>query len=249
MKYLIVLVMTAVSFGQIVPLKSESRPAGTASRPSKWVVTQAEKLAASVKGVDEVRHKMLALEMEKPGPLPAGKAYLNHKKIKTLDELIKSYERQEEVEKEITAGLTEGKDNDYGWVQVGVGVEIKMIPGWYRPQKTTRSELISNTDLDAQAMRRHEKDCYEAYIQPILIKVDATQVDAYKFTVVFFDKFNTPVVSPEIRRDEIKNNTEVVMLGLRANASRLNAAMADKKFDIPFEIASKEVVPKFAEMR
>lgn len=249
MKYLILLMLTSAAFGQIVPLKSDSRPAGTASRPSKWIVEQSEKLMAVAKHVDDTRHGALDLQMQKPIGSWSDKKQFMNKRSDAFRAMIQSLEKQVAVEKEIADGLAAGKDNDYGWVQIGDGVEIKMIPGWYRAQKTTRLEIIEKTDLDAQSALIFERDCYEAYVQPILVKVDAARVDAYKVTFVFFDKFNTPISTAEIRRDEIEGAAEVVIMSVRSSASKLSAAMANKKFDIPFEIAHKEVVPKLVEVK
>lgn len=251
MNYIIALLITAVSFGQVVPIASDSRPKKAAdSRPSEWLATKSEELAAAGIAANEARGETLNLYLYgSTGTYYEKKEHLN-KRSDSFKTLLSRVQKCADIEKDIIAWVLAGKDNSHGWVDVGGGVEIKMLTGWYEPKRTSKEELITNKQIDVDSMKFFRDECFAKFKQPVLLRADPKKVDAYKFTIVFTDKFGQPIVSGDIRRDSITEEVEITSLCVKNSddkdkvVERLRARMASKKSELPFTIVSFEVVAK-----
>lgn len=253
MKYLFIFLITAVSYGQVEPLTSDSRPAPTASRPSKWLIGQAEKLKEAGDKLNAARATALSLQMEKPsGSYYEKKEHLNNRS-NAFRAMIASMKELITVEETFAAGIAENKDNDFGWTVVGNGVEIKLIPGWYESRKVTKQQLVRCDEIDVDMMNLFDSDCYNRYVQPVLIKTDPKKADAFKVVLGFGDKFNTMIATAELRRDTISSKSEVVLLTLqdrddgKNTSEQVYARIKSSKYEVPYTVISKEVIPRMEE--
>lgn len=251
MNYVIALLMTAISFGQVVPIKSESRPSvPTDSRPSAWITEQAARLVDHANSTNKAKNESLHLYLTEPSGSYQEKREYFKNRSDSFRTMIAEMVRYGNVISEIEAGVAADKDNTYGWTSVGSGVAIKLLPGWYSKSQTTRTALLRSSQIDADMMKFFDDACFGKFTQPILVRVDRARVDAFKIILGFTDKFDDAIATCEIRRDSVKAETELAVMAILSEkesnrvAEKLEARMSGRGFDIPFNVISAEIIPR-----
>lgn len=154
-----------------------------------------------------------------------------------------------EAVERLSDGIKEGRGDTDDWLKVGDGVRIKILPGWIEKPIASRSAIIGATDLSPDMASYFKDSCYLRFKQPLLIWVDTSKVEAYKFDVRTLDRFGVPATGGVAREDRISRDISVLALTIQDSdfeqqAEEMNKRLEPFGFDIPVEVSNVTIIYK-----